>query len=131
MVCFSAAVLTKGGKPLLARNFVEISRHKIENLLQTFPKLLGTDKQHSTIETDEVRYLYRPLEGLILLIITSKHSNIVQDLDVLRLFAQVQHTSYDHTQKKNTTKNETQYLNNTHTHFFRTGTFRIHPRGSR
>jgi len=89
MVCFSAALLTKGGKVLLARQFVEMSRMRIENHLATFPKLVGTEKQHNTVETAEVRYVYRPVENLLLVLTTNKHSNIVEDLETLRLFARV------------------------------------------
>ncbi len=49
----------------------------------------GTEKQHNTVETADVRYVYRPVEGLLLVLITNKHSNIVEDLEMLRLFASV------------------------------------------
>lgn len=51
--------------------------------------MTGTEKQHNTVETAEVRYVYRPVESLLLVMITNKHSNIVEDLETLRLFAQV------------------------------------------
>jgi len=89
MVCLAAAVLTKGGKVLIARQFVEMPRMRIENLLATFPKLVGADKQHNTVETAEVRYVYQPIEGLMVLLMTNKLSNIVADLELLRLFAKV------------------------------------------
>ena len=95
-MCLAAAVLTKGGKVLIARQFVEMPRMRIENLLATFPKLVGTDKQHNTVETAEVRYVYQPIEGLMVLLMTNKLSNIVADLELLRLFAKVsppRHTS--------------------------------------
>eukprot|EP00908_Phaeocystis_cordata_P011823 Transcript_22779.p1 GENE.Transcript_22779~~Transcript_22779.p1 ORF type:complete len:461 (+),score=241.92 Transcript_22779:274-1656(+) len=89
MVCLAAAVLTKGGKVLIARQFVEMPRMRIENLLATFPKLVGADKQHNTVETAEVRYVYQPIENLMVLLMTNKLSNIVADLELLRLFAKV------------------------------------------
>lgn len=86
----SAAVLTKQGRTLLARQFVEMNRLRIEGLLAAFPKLMGSgNKQHTFIETDTVRYVYQPLEGLLLLLITNKASNIVEDLDTLRLLSKV------------------------------------------
>ena len=60
---------------------------KVENHLATFPKLIGTERQHNTVETAEVRYVYQPIESLILVLVTNKHSNIVEDLETLRLFA--------------------------------------------
>lgn len=49
----------------------------------------GTEKQHNTVETAEVRYVYQPIETLYLLILTNKQSNIVEDLETLRLFTKV------------------------------------------
>lgn len=39
-----------------------MSRIRIEGLLAAFPKLVGTGKQHTYVETENVRYLYQPIE---------------------------------------------------------------------
>lgn len=86
----SASVCTRQGKALVSRQFVEMNRLRIEGLLAAFPKLVGHAKQHTFVETDSVRYVYQPLENhMYLLLITTKASNIVEDLGTLRLLAKV------------------------------------------
>eukprot|EP01067_Filipodium_phascolosomae_P006958 Filipodium_phascolosomae@DN536_c0_g1_i1.p1 len=88
MVVLSAAILAKS-KVLLARQFVEISRMRIEGLLSAFPKLIDSGKDHTFLETDSVRYVYQPMENLFLVLITNKESNIIEDLDTLKLLSKI------------------------------------------
>ncbi|KAL0672242.1 hypothetical protein Bca4012_000222 [Brassica carinata] len=66
-----------------------MSRIVIEGLLAAFPKLVGLEKQHTYFETETVRYVYQPIEALFLLLVTTKQSNILQDLDTLRLLSKL------------------------------------------
>lgn len=93
MVVLSAAVLTKSGKILVSRQFMPMTRIRIEGLLAAFPKLISDNDQHTFAETEHVRYLYFPLDQLYLLLITNKQSNIMEDLDTMRLLAKVVHLS--------------------------------------
>ncbi|KAJ2469974.1 coatomer subunit delta [Coemansia sp. RSA 2322] len=63
-------------------------RTRIEGLLASFPKLMVPGQQHTTIETETIRYVYQPIgEDMYAVLITSRQNNIVQDMDTLHLIA--------------------------------------------
>lgn len=74
---------------MLSRQFREMQRSRIEGLLASFPKLADSGTQHTTVEQDNVRFVYQPLDELYMVLITNRQSNILQDIDSLHLFAQV------------------------------------------
>ena len=85
----SLALYVSNSTALLSRQFVEMTRARVEGLLGAFPKLIGSGKQHTFVETESVRYVYQPLERLYMLLVTTKTSNILEDLETLRLFSRV------------------------------------------
>ncbi|KAF2442902.1 hypothetical protein P171DRAFT_416146 [Karstenula rhodostoma CBS 690.94] len=89
MVVLAASICTRGGKAVLSRQFREMQRSRIEALLASFPKLADGASQHTTVEQDNVRYVYQPLDELYMVLITNLQSNILQDINSLHLFAQV------------------------------------------
>lgn len=88
-VVLSAAITTRSGKPILARQFRQMQRSRVEALLASFPKLADNSSQHTTVEQDNVRFVYQPLDELYMVLITNRQSNILQDINTLHLFAQV------------------------------------------
>eukprot|EP00501_MAST-03F_sp_TOSAG23-6_P001682 GSMAST32.ASY1.ANO1.1753.1 assembled CDS len=60
MVVLSVAIVTKTGRLLLSRQFMDMTRIR----------------QHTYFETNEVRYVYQPLENMYLVLLTTKSSNI-------------------------------------------------------
>jgi hypothetical protein len=62
MVVLAISIVSKSGKALVSRQFVDMTRIRIEGLLAAFPKLLGSGKQHTYVETENVRYVYQPME---------------------------------------------------------------------
>ena len=91
MAVISASICNKNGKILVARQFIPITKIKLEEYLANFPKLIAESqgKQCTFIETDSIRYVYQPMEKLFIVLITTKASNIIEDIEVIRLMQQV------------------------------------------
>ncbi|DBA00988.1 TPA: hypothetical protein N0F65_006249 [Lagenidium giganteum] len=82
--------LCDGSAVLVARQFVEITRIRLEGLLAAFPKLVSSgSREHTFIDTESVRYVFQPLESFFVLIITNKTSNIVEDLHTIQLMSKL------------------------------------------
>ena len=95
MGVISAAVVSKT-RTLLARQYLEVSRLQIEGLLSAFSKLVDSGRRdgerpdHTFVETEAVRFVYQPMEaGLYLLLITTKDSNMIENLETLRLLSKL------------------------------------------
>ncbi|KAI5812664.1 coatomer subunit delta [Pyronema omphalodes] len=89
MVVLAASIVHREGRIVLSRLFREMPRSRIEGLLAAFPRLVDSGTQHTTIETEDVRYVYQPLDELYIVLITNRASNILQDIDSLHLFSQI------------------------------------------
>ena len=85
-------------------------RSRIEALLASFPKLADSSTQHTTVEQDNVRFVYQPLDELYMVLITNRQSNILQDIDSLHLFAQVVTTTCKSLDEREITKNAYELL---------------------
>lgn len=110
MVVLAASICTRGGKAVLSRQFREMPRSRIEALLASFPKLADSSTQHTTVEQDNVRFVYQPLDELYMVLITNRQSNILQDIDSLHLFAQVVTTTCKSLDEREITKNAYELL---------------------
>lgn len=91
MVVLAASICTRGGNPVISRQFRDLTKDRVTALLQRFPALLSSasKSQHTSVEDESVRYVYRPMEEYYVVLITNKHSNILQDIDTLNMFAKV------------------------------------------
>ncbi|KAI3836348.1 hypothetical protein MKX03_006859, partial [Papaver bracteatum] len=87
MVVLAASIVSKSGKVLVSRKFVNMNRIRIEGLLDAFLKLVGIGKQHTFVEIENVRYVYQTMDALYLLLVTNTQSNIVEDLETQRLLS--------------------------------------------
>ena len=104
MVVLSAAILSKS-QTLLARQFVDFPKARIEGLFSAFTKLVDSERKDSTyLETDSVRYVFQHMENLYLVLVTSKQSNILEDMDTLKLIYKILQDLQVHDEKSVTDK---------------------------
>lgn len=82
----SAAIVDKDGSIYVARQYCELTKSKVEALYVAFSRLITKGKQHTIIDTNGVRYIYRAINEFYCVLITDKHSNILEDIKTLGLF---------------------------------------------
>ncbi|KAH0790686.1 Coatomer subunit delta [Histomonas meleagridis] len=84
----SISIITKKGRTLVARQFNHLTRSQVEGNLSAFPKLI-TNTSQSYIETESIRYVFQDIGDLYFILMTTKDSNILEDLDLLNLLIEV------------------------------------------
>ncbi|GAV54668.1 hypothetical protein ZYGR_0AN01360 [Zygosaccharomyces rouxii] len=99
MVVLAASITTRGGKPLLSRQFRELTKDRVLELLSNFQSLVtNLSSEHTFVEGNHVRYVYRPFDDYYIILITNRQSNIIEDLSTLNLLSQTVNnclSSYD------------------------------------
>lgn len=90
MAILAASICSNLGKPLLSRLFRDLSKDRITALLANFPTLLAaSETRNTTVEDENVRYVFQPIESCWIVLLTTKQSNILEDIETLQLFVSV------------------------------------------
>jgi hypothetical protein len=85
MVVLSTAICNKNAKIIFARQFIQMSRLELEEHIVLFSRNIDTCTDSTHLETDNARYIFIPIENLYLVIITTKQSNVIEDIEILKL----------------------------------------------
>lgn len=92
MTVLAASIVSRSGKPLISRQFHgSFARSRLESLLVSFTKLMPANVEHTTLLSSDgsIRYVYAPVDDLYVLLLTPPRSNIILDLDTLRLLTRI------------------------------------------
>ena len=89
MGVISVAIATKAGKLLLYYTFEDVSRTQVEDCVKNLPSLIKEDQQHTYVEHGKFRLNFLPLNGLYLLTMSTKRSNILEDVEIVRTMQNV------------------------------------------
>jgi hypothetical protein len=85
MTILSIAVCNSSSKIIFARQFLEMSRKQLEEYIVLFSRRVTQEKEVTSFETEKNRFLYYFSEPLYLVVITTLDSNVIEDLEVLKL----------------------------------------------
>ncbi|CDU17926.1 hypothetical protein YYC_04448 [Plasmodium yoelii 17X] len=89
MTVISAVISTKN-KILVSRQFQNISKCDLDSLAIPFHNLIERERSdHTYIETEKVRYVYQPLDNIYIFLITNINSNIIEDLEIIKVLSQI------------------------------------------
>jgi hypothetical protein len=85
MVVISTAICNKSAKIIYARQFESITRLELEEHIVRFSRNIDNCKDSTHLEFEKYRYIFIPIEELYLVLITSKQSNVIEDIEILKL----------------------------------------------
>lgn len=85
MVALSIVICKKNAKIIFARQFVSLSRLELEEYIVHFGRNIDTCKDTSHLESSIARYVFIPIDDLYLVLIADKASNIIEDIETLKL----------------------------------------------
>ena len=89
-VVLSLGICTQLGAIILSRQFIEMSKARLEFLYSNFPRHLKANSQNTFFEFDNVMFLYQPLDcGLYLVLMATCTSNIVLNVQTLQLASRI------------------------------------------
>lgn len=85
MVALSALICNKNAKIIFARQFTKMTRMELEEHVVNFTRNLESCKETSTFESEKTRYIFIPIENIYLVLLTDKDSNLIEDIEIIRL----------------------------------------------
>jgi len=85
MVAFSCIICNKNAKIIFARQFIKMSRMELEEHVVQFTRNIESCKENNTFEAEKIRYIFIPIEHLYLILLTDKDSNLIEDLEIIKI----------------------------------------------
>ena len=90
MVAIAVVIATKSASILISRLFVPLSKAKLDTFVSQFFSKLNVADQSTLIQGESVNFLFKPLDSsFFMILITTKDSNIVSDIQSLNLAAHI------------------------------------------
>lgn len=81
----SIVICNKNAKILLARQFLKMNHLELNELVVQFTRNIESCKESTHIESDTDLYVFIPIDTLYLVIISSKNTNIVESIEIIKL----------------------------------------------
>lgn len=85
MVALSTVVCNRNAKIIFARQFIKMSRLELEEHTVHFSRNIDSCKDSTHIESEKTRYIFIPVENLYLVLLTTKQSNVIEDIEIIKL----------------------------------------------
>lgn len=80
----TVGIITRDGVPIVVRQFGRMTRTQVEGHLGALPKLIAVSNQ-TNIQTDSVCYVYQDLGSVLFVIVTTRDTNVLEDMELRSL----------------------------------------------